>query len=486
MRLVPFARTRPGLTSMKKLLIVGLLLAAAGALPAQDPIRRLYTTPCVPPQEALDRLRLTAAWTATVPTEGRRDGLYSVQVLPRRGGEDLLVQTRGGAIMMFDGETGRMRWLTRVGTPFRVSQPLAYNNGFVFVINNIQLYALDRATGRARWDFEMPSGASAPPVADEEQIYLAMTNGRFEAYTLPNLALWAQLARQGKVPGALSPLEAARVRRGFDLPAIGPLSGAREAYRLPPLGPQPTLLYSFIPEDRIETAPLLSGDRLLLAGVGGQVVGLAKGAAKVAWPPFQARGRILLPPGQFEDTGYVASSDGNLYAVGITNGKLLWRFTTGGRPSQPVSVLDESVYMSVDRSGLYRVHRNEGDEVWFNEDAARFLASNMKFVYAADAQGRLLVIDRARGTTLSTYDCTRDFVFPVRNQWTDRLYLAANDGSIICLHDRDTDTPEVLKTPPKERKPPEGNKPGPKELPPPGPGDGGKPKPPPAGGGVKP
>ena len=63
--------------------------------------------------------------------------------------------------------------------------------------------------------------------------------------------------------------------------------------------------------------------------------------------------------------------------------------------------------------------------------------------------------------------------------------MAANDGSLICLHDRDYDTPEVLKTPPKERKPPVGEKPGPKELPPPGPGDGGKPKPP-ADGGMKP
>jgi outer membrane protein assembly factor BamB len=478
---------------MKKLLIVASLLVVVAPLCAQDPIRRLYTTPLMLPQEALDRLRLKAAWTATVPTEGRRDGLYSVQVLPRRGGQDLLVQTRSGAIAMFDGETGRMRWFTRVGTPYRVAQPLAYNNESVFVINNIQLYALERATGRAQWDFEMPSGATGPPVADERQIYLCLSNGRFEAYTLPNLVLWAQMVREGKVPGTVSALEAARVRKGIDLPAIGPLSGAREAYRLPPIGPQPTLLYSFIPEDKIETAPLLSGDRVLLAGAGGEIVGLAKGAAKVTWTPLRVRGRILLPPGQFEDTGYVASSDGDVYSVGITSGKLFWRFTSGGRPSHPVAVLDDSVYMSFDRSGMYRIRRSDGSELWHNEDAARFMASNKKFVYAGDAQGRLLVIDRVRGTTLSTFDCTRAFVFPVRNEWTDRLYLAANDGSLICLRDRDNDTPEVLKTPPKEAaKPPE--KPGPKELPPPGekpvpkelpPPGGDKPKPP-ANGGMKP
>ncbi len=476
---------------MKKLLIVAavLVVAAVAPLAAQNPTSRLYTTPSAPPQDALDRLRLKTAWTATVPTDGRRDGLYTVQVLPHHAGQELLVQTRSGAIVMFDGETGRLRWSTRVGTPYRVSQPLAYNNDSVFVINNIQLFALERDTGRVQWEFEMPNGATAPPVADEHQIFLSLSNGRFDAYTLPNLVLWAQLARQGKVPGSMTDLESARVRKGTDLPAIGPLSGAREAYRLPPIGPQPTWDYSFVPDDKVEAAPLLAGDRVLLPCAGGQIIGVAKGAAKVAWTPLQARGKIALPAGQFEDTGYVASSDGNIYAIGITTGNLLWRFTAGGLPTQPPAVLDESVYVAIDRAGLYRVRRSDGREAWRNRDATRFLASNRKFVYAADPQGRLLVIDRDRGTTLSTYNGTRDFVFPVRNQWTDRLYLAANDGLIVCLHDRATDKPEVMKAPPKERTPlpPPGgdDKAAPKE-PPKDAGDSGKPKPPADGAGMKP
>jgi outer membrane protein assembly factor BamB len=481
------------LTFMKKLMLVAAVLMAASVTPlsAQDSTRRLYSTPTAPPQEALDRLRLSTAWTATVPTEGRRDGLYTAQVLPRKGGQELLVQTRSGALAMYDGETGRLLWTTRVGTPYRVAQPVAYNNESVFVINNIQLYGLNRDTGRVQWEYELSSGAAAPPAADEGQFYVSLTNGRFEAYELPNLALYEKLAKQGKAPGTVSTLEASRVRKGIDLPAIGPLSGAREAYRLPPVGPQPTQVYSFVPEDKVETAPLLAGDRVLIAGAGGRVEGVTRGAAKTAWTPLRARGKIALPLGQFDDTAYVASSDGIVYALGITNGRLQWRFTSGGVPSQPLAVLDESVYVATDRAGLSRLRRADGAEVWHNEDAARFLASNMKFVYAVDPQGRLMVIDRERGTTLSTYDGTRDFVFPVRNQWTDRLYLAANDGTIVCLHDRGIDKPEVMKTPPKEQRkplPPPGgaDKPAPKEEAPPPMGAGGdKPKPP-AGGGVKP
>jgi outer membrane protein assembly factor BamB len=467
---------------MNKLpLVTAVLFAAVAPLSAQTPVSRLYTTPSAPPTEALDRLHLTNAWAATIPMEGRRDGLYTVQVLPRKGGQELLVQTRSGAIVLLDGETGRTRWSNRVGTPYRVSHPLAYNNSSIFVINNIQLYGMNRDTGRVEWEFEMPTGATAPPVADDEKIYLSLSTGRFEAYTLPNLVLWAQQAQKGKVPGSMTQLESSRARKGVDVPAIGPLSGAREANRLPPEGPQPTLLYSYATEDKIEAGPRRAGAR-------GRIVGVAKGAAKAAWTPIRARGKIVLPVGQFEDTAYVASSDGNVYAVGITGGKQLWRFTAGGLPTQPPAVLDTSVYVAIDRAGLYRLRRTDGDEAWLNRDATRFLASNMKFVYAADPQGRLLVIDRERGTTLSTYNGTRDFVFPVRNEWTDRLYLAANDGTIVCLHDRSNDRPEEMKAPPKEpgKLPPPrgGDKPGPKDQPPPM-GDGDKPKPP-ADGGMKP
>jgi outer membrane protein assembly factor BamB len=471
---------------MKKLLTVAAALVAAAAvapLSAQDPTR-LYSDPALPAQEALDRLRLKTAWTAMVPTAGRRDGLFSVQVVPRGTGHELLVQTRSGTVTALDAATGQARWATRVGEPYRVAQPVAYNRASVFVINNIVLYALDRATGRLQWQFEMPGGATAAPVADDEQVYVALSNGRFVAYALPNLALYEKLAaaKKGTAAGGTSSLEASRVLKGIDVPAIGPLSGAREAYRAPPQGPQPAEQFSYLLEDRVDQTPLLAQDRILLPGTGGQILGLPKTAARLAWPAVRTRGKILVPAGQHDETAYVASTDFNVYAVSITGGRVFWRYASGGTPTERPAATDEDVYVAVDRSGLMRLDRAGGDEMWRNEDGARFLSANAKFVYAADRHGRLLVLDRARGTTLSTYAGTRDYVFPIQNDWTDRLYLAANNGLIVCLHDRAYEKPAVMKkvqerTPPP---PPGGGKPGPKE-PPKDMGDGGKPPDKPAG-----
>jgi hypothetical protein len=171
---------------------------------------------------------------------------------------------------------------------------------------------------------------------------------------------------------------------------------------------------------------------------------------------FEVGDTVTAPMGHFGNVAYIGAHDSNLYAleVGVAGnlpaGKLRWRFTAGGPITRAPVALDNDVYVTTADSGLTRVDRATGEARWrvprggrlfnSNPDADRFVAANPKFVYAMDPRGRLLVLDRRLGTTLSAYD-VRDFVFPITNQQNDRLYLAANDGLLVCLHDRDYPTP---------------------------------------------
>src|SRR5205823_3424154 len=99
-------------------------------------------------------------------------------------------------IMVFDALTGQRLWYTVIGVPYRAaSNPAGFNDETLFVINNIELYALERATGRVRWQYQLPSGGACPPLADSQQVYISLTNGRFSAYTLPRAAAAEQAAR---------------------------------------------------------------------------------------------------------------------------------------------------------------------------------------------------------------------------------------------------------------------------------------------------
>jgi hypothetical protein len=137
--------------------------------------------------------------------------------------------------------------------------------------------------------------------------------------------------------------------------------------------------------------------------------------------------------------------------VDTTRGKLSWRYTTGTPVSRPPAVLEEDVFVTSEREGMARLDRATGEPVWKvpvgrqlfanNSQADQFLAASKRFVYATDSTDeRLLIVDRRRGVTLGSFN-KRDFRYPVVNYVTDRIYLAANDGTIVCLHDREQTEP---------------------------------------------
>src|SRR5437773_4135533 len=162
--------------------LLGVLLTGASAS-AQD-LARLYTQPLVPGSQALDRLNLKLSWRTFMPTDGRRDGIFSVQIPDRLRppGELILIQTRSAFVMGLDGSTGATLWRTRIGTPYALRQRLGYNSKQVFVANGLELYALSRDTGQIQWVLTLPHVASSPPAADEDFVYVALGTGRLYAY----------------------------------------------------------------------------------------------------------------------------------------------------------------------------------------------------------------------------------------------------------------------------------------------------------------
>jgi outer membrane protein assembly factor BamB len=425
--------------------MIALFLTGAAIL-AQDP-SQVFTRPTVPSREALDRLNLKLAWRIFLPTDGRRDGIFSVQVLP----DQIFVQTRSGGIIALDPANGHIQWRVRLGKPYRVTHPLGHNARSVYVADGLQLFALNRSTGRVDWELALPNACSAPPVADAERLYLSLGLNQLYVYGLPDAPRPAAAAKNGgdRPPQALPP---------------PPDSSGAAALSFPgePPGPRLQLDWDYAADARLDQAPLVTGDLVLAVAADGS----AFATSKVRFDPqfrFQADAPLSAPMGQYGETAYLALQNTNLYALDIQTGKFLWRFTSGGQILSKPVVLDEDVFVATDLTGLARFDRATGDPLWRNGEAARFLAANPKFVYAADRSNRLLILDRVRGTRLVVFD-TRDFVVPISNDVTDRLFLASHNGLLVCLHDRQYATPLQLRngsgakaaTDKSETKPPPG------------------------------
>jgi outer membrane protein assembly factor BamB len=417
---------------------------------AQQPRSKLYSQPTPPPRELLDRLNLHMNYRIYVPMDGRQDGIATVQL--HRG--NLYVQTRSGLVTLIDAETGIALWQQRVGRPYVAEHNLAFNGREVYVVNNVYLYALDGLTGALNWSYRLPEAVAASPVADENVIYIPTPTGRLSAYLLP---------RPEQLAAAAATRAETREERYRRLGALRPDTGgtsstishltttASEASTAEEeAGPRPTRLWTEVTSLRLELPLILTHDRLLAPTSNGLVVAFRKmpnpnSSANESYR-FSAESPIRVPTGYIDGVTYVGSEDGDLYALETTGGRVLWRYTGGVAFSRRPAATDEDVYIVAARQGMTRLDRKTGLPQWRiptrgglaenNATADYFLAANPKYVYALDASGHFLVLDRRRGVTLSGFD-TRDLVYPISNDVTDRIYLAANNGLIVCLRDRD-------------------------------------------------
>lgn len=404
---------------MKKHLLSLFALAVIAGPGSSQNYQDTYTRPTIPSRDMLARLNLKEAWHTYIAMDGRRDSIHDVEVL----GDQVLVQCLSGTVTLIDAQDGSTLWRAQPGKPYTVDESSAHNSRSIFTVRGGEIYALDRKTGKIQWHMSLPHGVSATPFADEEHFYLCLLTRELYAYDLPETVeahLKNPLALIGK------DVEAAQLEQA-DAASLRP--GA------PNQLPRPEHLWTYSAETRLERAPLATKDLLALSGVDGIYFACTKVNGRSLYR-FRADAPVTAPLGQYGDTAFMASQDENVYAVDIPHGRMEWRFIAGGPILLQPEVHDDAVYVSPFHGGLFRVDRKSGREIWHNRMAGRFVAANPKFVYAMDRNGQLLVLDKMRGTTLSYLD-TRGFVFPISNERTDRILLAANNGLLLCLRDRD-------------------------------------------------
>jgi outer membrane protein assembly factor BamB len=448
-------------------------LLTATAVSAQAVSHR-YATPPVPPQEALDRLNLKLAWHIYLPMDGRRDSIHDMQII----GSQLLIVLRSGAVASLDTSTGALQWLSRVGTPYAPPAGVSANANSVFIAKGARLTALDRTNGTYQWDIALRAAPAAGAAADDERLYVPAGTDMLLAFLLPRAEEVAPPPvaageRRREPPPAESysgpPVQpssgkaasafgvsgqsvravSAVSSKGQALRAVSALSGTTQTVEGITSGAEPRFAWSYETEarteGRVEQMPLVTQQFVFQAAANGVFFALSKFEPRVFYR-FQADAPVSAPLNQYGDIAYVPSQDFRVYAVEIGSGRILWRFIGGGPVVEKPQVTDDSVYVIAERSGLYRLDRIRGEMVWRNVDARHFLAANRKFVYATNQVGALLVLDRATGAPLANYLGTRDFVVPFANDHTDRIYLASNDGLLLCLHDRDYPRPLLVRT----------------------------------------
>jgi len=98
----------------------------------------------------------------------------------------------------------------------------------------------------------------------------------------------------------------------------------------------------------------------------------------VKWT-FHTNGRIISSPAVVGGIAYIASTDGNVYAVDTDNGTKIWAYNTGVRVTSSPAVAGGAVFVASYDGGFYAIDANAGTLRWMvpSEGERRFAGKHL-------------------------------------------------------------------------------------------------------------
>jgi len=295
----------------------------------------------------------------------------------------LYASSERGLVHAIDGETGRTRWSTSVGTSRYPTTEPAANDQYVAVLNGSTLYVLKADDGSIVWTRIVAGAPGAGPAMTEDFVFVPMLGGAVETYLLEE------------------PRRPAAVYKSFGRAMVQPVTSPNSVAWPTDRGNlyvsfanQPTMRFRLEARDRINAAPSFLGP----------------------------------------DKIFAASMDGYVYCLNEGKGNVVWRFTTGDSISRTPVGLGDAVYAITDGGTLYCIGAGDGVERWLTTGISGYLAGNDERIYCSDLAGNLAVVDVKTGSRLGSIAAgALDLKF--LNTQTDRIIVGSSTGLLQCLRE---------------------------------------------------
>lgn len=240
-------------------------------------------------------------------------------------GEAITTVDYEGYVSSYVSQTGKQRWRTDLDVP--VAAGVGGGDGLILVgTREGQLIALDEQTGKTKWKKQLTSEILAPAKAANRVVVARTADGRISGLSSEDGSrLWSY---QRAVP-------------------LLSLRGASEA--------------------------VIAGNVVIAGYANGKVVALSLHDGAVIWEVSVAvpRGRTELDrlvdidsaPVVINDTVYVVAYHGQLAALSLDTGRMLWHREMSSRSGLDVDAGD-SVYVSDDTDYIWALQDGSGDALW--------------------------------------------------------------------------------------------------------------------------
>ena len=300
-----------------------------------------------------------------------------------------------GGVQLFDAEKGIRLWSASVGAPNRPTIGPAINDKFIAIANGNQLYILDKNTGNIINQRTLVNSVGAMLTFVEDTVYVPTMNGSIYAYKQDDVLLGEQTIH---------------------------FSGAARL--------EPT---------RSATGKFLSwpiGHYLYTAQVGQELK---------LWSRLKADSQITSSPIPLTNGLLVTSANGSIIRISYDRThNLIWRYSCGRSVYEPPIVNGKSVLVTNASGIMVCLDLETGSLLWERliPGIKHVIAISKTKAYLQDFSGGLFAIRMEDGSAVGRV--SRALASGIVNNFSDRIYLRATNGKLMCLRENESLSPEFF------------------------------------------
>ena len=335
-----------------------------------------------------DTTVLVRQWTRTTPSDGEKGVELSS---PAKYENTLLFGTRGFGVISLYPLQNSIRWVLPVEggviSPLGVDRESVYFGGA-----DGFLYSLSAETGRVQWRYKVRVASTSKPVVAGGRLFVTTIDDTVLALDAGS-GQWLWQYRRRTSPAAT-------------------IEGA--------------------------SAPLVDGREVIAGLSDGYLVSLSVEEGKLIWErQVQAPGKFTdvdASPVLEEETLYIPSYDGALYALKRKDGSVLWKIDLGSGRTPLIE--GQTLYLPSSDGFVYAIHRQSTKTLWkFELDAGTptsIVATDRYLIFGSSHQ-YLYVLDKNTGKPLYRWNAGYDSGFlssPLVDAPSGRLYALSNAGNL--------------------------------------------------------
>lgn len=400
--------------------MVGGLLSVPHLAVGQSPSTRK-----IPTRTGLAQLGLERHWFNVIPLASGSARVAALNLT----GKYLFAQTTDGLVVCYNAETGQKLWATSLQTANINPAAVSANDRMAIAAVGQKVMGLEMKSGAKIWEAKLEQLASGGTALNSSLAIAALKNGKVQVFNIEDPG-------QDTCGERHDPVKCRKLK-----PSVG------------------SYLYAWQTNNAITARPLMNEKFMAFASQDGKVY-LASIKDRKIVHRVSTKGPIRGNLGMYGLSQVIAGSDDHkIYSIDLfepEKPETNWIFPTPDPVDQDILVAGDDVYAVTKAGDLYSVNAKDGTENWVLPiGKARILAISPTHIYGVTVDGGPAVVNRADGKVsvtpeqgIQSYGVDlKNYTTRMTNTQNDRIYMATEDGILLCLRELGKVAPTPVRDP---------------------------------------